>query len=303
MKKNLQKSWKTFIVVIILISVLPLNIFAQKSDLLTTIEKIKEEPDKFEDEAVIFKGLITQYNTGDVKTTAYYMVKGDFGEMMMVHTSSTKPKLQWNYKIKGVVKIDQYNSPYVVEINKTPVVPIWIIVIGGVILILIILLVIVMVKNKKNKVTTPSTKASSKNEQIINYDNEFKTVQITKEEDRAVTLIHIPAKLIFTDGADKGKEIRLQGMPSKDGAKISIGSREETGDAKHAHIRIMDPTVSRKQAEIILVDKTKKVIIKNLSTTNYTQVNGEDVLPDVANEIKNNDLLRFGSIEVKFTEL
>ena len=228
-------------------------------------------------------------------------MKGETGEIIQVNTSLTKPKIEREYKINGIVKIDAATQlPILIEIRKVPVIPIWLYSIVGAILLLVILLIIVLITNSSGKTrTSVQTKTSEQKES--QYDSAFKTVQIVTNQADKKTLVFIPGKLVIKNGEDKGKEIFLAGYQDSDGAIVTLGSKEETGDRKSSHIRLMEPTVSRSQAEIILLNKDKKMVIKNLSKTNYTQVNGEELLPNAIKEIKSGDLIKTGEIEFQYT--
>jgi predicted component of type VI protein secretion system len=77
-----------------------------------------------------------------------------------------------------------------------------------------------------------------------------------------------------------------------------LGREEITGERAYAHIQLHEKTVSRKQAEIL--SDNGKLIIKNLSTTNYTMVDGKELLPGVTAELKPNTVFKVGEVEIRY---
>jgi hypothetical protein len=301
MKKLLVINSMTFALVMLLTSGFSNVLKAATQSTVTTVEEIIANPYSFADKSVTIRGFITQYEPAVEDKTAYYVVKGETGETMVVNTSLRKPKIQGEYKINGIVKLNATTQqPILVEMKKVRVIPVWLYAIFGAILLLVILLVIVMIANSSKKADS-SIQPKSSEQKDPQYDSSFKTVQIVTDKTDKKTLVFIPGKLVFQNGEDKGKEIHLAGYQGTVGAVITIGSREETGDKKNSHIRLMEPTVSREQAELIMLNKDKKLVIKNLSNTNYTQVNSEEILLNAVKEIKPGDLIKAGEIEFKYT--
>jgi cellobiose-specific phosphotransferase system component IIB len=301
MKKLVQFNPFVFALVMLLSFSFSNVIKANMQNTLTPIEDILGDPVKFADKSVTIKGFVIQYAPAIEQKTAYYYVKGETGGTIQVNTSLIKPKIQREYKINGIVKIEASTQvPILIEIKKAAVIPIWLYTIIGVILLLVILLVIVLITNSSGKSQAPA-QAKAAEQKEVQYDNSYKTVQIVTNQSDKKTLVFIPGKLVIKNGEDKGKEIILAGYQDTDGAVVTLGSREETGDRKSAHIRLMEPTVSRSQAEIILLNKDKKVVVKNLSKTNYTHVNGEELLPNTLKEIKYGDLIKTGEVEFQYT--
>jgi hypothetical protein len=297
MKKNQTKLLLALTLFVVLLASSCIKV-DDKLKQVTPIESITSDPMKYNSEEVVIKGFVTQYTEATTKSTGYYMIKGQYGDEIQVNTSKKPPKIQREYKVRGIVKIEYLSEqPLIIETQKIPVIPVWLIVIAGVIVVLIILVVILLVTSGKTKET--KGKESKAADKKVGYDDSFKTVQIVSEKERK-TMVLMPGKLVFTSGDDKGKEIFLAGYPEGDSTKVTLGSKEETGEKKIAHIRLMDPTVSRSQAEIIYLNKNNKVVIKNLSKTNCTQVNGEDILTDTAVELKSGDKIKTGALVFEY---
>ncbi len=114
------------------------------------------------------------------------------------------------------------------------------------------------------------------------------------------TMRFMPGKLEVIKGENAGTTFRMAGYPTNDGTSVvTIGREKNTGPGEFAHIQLKERTISRKQAE--LLQKDGKVSIKNLSKTNYTQVNGEEIPPEHTRELKGGEILTFGEVDIKYS--
>jgi len=126
--------------------------------------------------------------------------------------------------------------------------------------------------------------------------DDFKTIKIMASSPK--TLKFIPGKLTIVSGEDTGKSFKIAGFPTSEGSIVSIGREEVKGDRAYSHIQLMQKTISRKQAEI--VQKDGKLYVKNLSDTNFTQLDGIELKPNEKAELKAGAVLRLGELEVKY---
>jgi len=190
-----------------------------------------------------------------------------------------------------------------------------IILIGSLITIIVVLIIvyIVMKSRQYNKnsiqIYTPPV-FSQKNppdyvassvkldtsEMVSQTSDEFKTIKIANTSPK--TLKFIPGKLVIISGEDTGKSFKIAGYPTLDGSVVSIGRDEVKGDKSYSHIQLMQKTISRKQAEII--QKDEKLYVKNMSETNYTQIDGTELKPNEKSEINPGSILRLGELELKY---
>ncbi len=287
---------------------LAFSLSAQK-DTITPINTI--DVDKHLDQFVAIEGLVVQYTPSIEGSTAYYIIKGEYGRPIKVNTSKRKPVINRKYRVRGIVKADPMtDQPYLVEINKNIIIPIWIYLTVGGILLLILLVALLMVLGgrKKKEPAAPVSKtppevktAAPDHEDDYAYDEGFKTVKIvTKVHD--LTLKKIPGQLKILDGEDKGKQFLLQGKVTGYGGAVTIGREDAEGSDKATHIRIMDRTVSRTQAEINFLDRDGRVVLKNLGKVNYSQVNGDEVMEGETREIKFGDKLKFGATNFEYVD-
>ena len=184
--------------------------------------------------------------------------------------------------------------------------------IGG-ILLLIVLIGFYFIQKKKNE--TPSypsggfTEPSGGNSftspaggdaetmRITPNDSDFQTIKISTDA-APKTMKLLPGFLEITAGADTGKKFSISGYPTPNGSIISIGREAVSGDRKYAHIQLTEPTVSRKQAEIIAVGSNLEV--KNLSSTNLTQLNGLEIQAGQKMKLEPNSVIKTGEVEFAY---
>lgn len=133
------------------------------------------------------------------------------------------------------------------------------------------------------------------NKPAYTTSDEFKTIKISAPPK---TLKFIPGKFVIISGEDKGKELRIAGYPTKAGFIVSVGRKEVLGEKAFAHIQLKEKTVSREQAEFIYDDN--KLFVRNLSETNYTQLNGVDLKPGEISEVFPKSIIKFGEVEFQY---
>lgn len=141
--------------------------------------------------------------------------------------------------------------------------------------------------------TSPERKTASEL-----YEADFRTIKIVPPAPQTITFI--PGKLEIISGEDKGKSFRIAGFPTSEGSVVSIGREVVTGERAYAHIQLNEKfrTVSRRQAELIYKDH--KLLIRNLSETNLTQVDGLELQPGECTELKPDAKIRTGELEFQY---
>jgi len=176
-------------------------------------------------------------------------------------------------------------------------------------LILIIIGFIVSKKKQSPSASKPSftsqmeTKPEEKQvkipvtENIQNNTEDLKTMVIPKADPQ--TMKFIPGKLEILKGADSGKSFKIAGSPQTDGTSVvSIGREASSETNMFSHIHLKESTISRRQAEII--QSNGNVKIKNLSKTNYTKINGKELLPNEAEVLIPDSIITLGEVEIKY---
>lgn len=281
------------------------------------IRDILNNPGKFNNEFVTIQGLVTQYTPGTAQTTANYLLKSDFGAIIKINTSQGNPITNEKYEVSGTIVIDQVNSEaFMIEqskfqISKTDI-PVaetpkpqimWYVIIGSVAVLFFLIIIYLMIRSRNNKgqiappYTSPSPIPVEPGMRTTSIgDSDFKTIKINIGGPKTLKLI--PGKLEIVTGLDKGKEFRMNAIPGPNGCIITIGREKLSGDAEFSHIQLLEKTVSRKQAEIHFRDN--KLFIKNLSETNFTQLNGLELRFDEMAEVKPTSIIKTGEVEFRY---
>ena len=334
------------LLLIVLLGTVGISQNTSNDSTLVLISDIVNNPGRFSDEFLKVEGIVTQYTPGSANSTAYYLLKGDFGGVIKVNTNEERPVTNEKYRVEGTVVIDMVNQEaYLIEKRKSKVIDeeefidtdgdgveddlddcpdekgtiknngcpedYTLYYIGGGVLLLLILIVIYFRQKNKSAAssypsggftspkdssfTAPGTSAETV--KIENSSTDFQTIKI--ETDSAPkTMKLLPGYLEITAGADKGKKFSISGYPTPDGSVITIGRETVTGERKYAHIQLKEPTVSRKQAEIRAIGG--KLEIKNLSTTNLTQLNGVEIQPNHKMELEPDSTIKTGEVEFTY---
>jgi len=290
----------------------------------TTIENIKSNPSAFSKHIVQVTGFVQQYLKGE-GTSNYYLLKGEYGGTIEVNGSDVAPDINKEYTITGILYIDAPSgkpfisektraliteAPTVTTVKESPgIFSSWLLyAIAGVIVILVVLFFILRRRKSHNAPITeefqePIEEGAETLSEIPSdvpmepmTTEDFKTIKISTSSPK--TLKFIPGKLTIVSGTDVGKSFKIAAFPTSEGSLITIGREEVTGDRAFSHIQLMQKTISRKQAEII--QKDGELFIKNLSETNLTQVDGNELKPNVKTELKPGSVIRLGELELKY---
>lgn len=299
---------------------------------LTTVENITSRPYSYEGVTVTVKGLVTIYKVGS-GNTQYYLLRGDYGPSIKVNTAEGSPEINEIYTVEGIVYVDKNTHvPFISERYREKVEPnpiiieptqtLWELILEFIetnILIIILIIVLIalvstyfILRSKKSSenisANNPPSNLSSASDYPVHSlklspndmqqqsNDDFKTIKITASSPK--TLKFIPGKLTIVSGEDTGKSFKIAGYPTSEGSIVSIGREEVKGDRSYSHIQLMQKTISRKQAEII--QKDGKVYVRNLSDTNYTQIDGVELKINEKAELKVGSVLRLGELEVKY---
>lgn len=297
---------RLFFSLLIAIAIIPGITNAQQK---VRIKDILDKPGNYENEQVIITGIVTQYFEATTKTTSYYMVQGDYGDAINVNTSSNPPQISKNYNITGIVVMDQVSGrPVIIEqsrllLDKGSII---IYVLIAIVFILVVLLGLYLFRGRANvdKLSPEIKKSSSSIDPLPSSSStsfsggDYATIRI--KQGPPPTMVLLPGQLEIISGLDKGKSFRIAGFPTSEGAKVTIGRETVDGDLSHAHIQLLEKTVSRKQAELTF--KNNILYVKNLSETNYTQVDGKALSPNETMELKPDMILRTGEVEFKYSK-
>jgi hypothetical protein len=78
---------------------------AEKSVRKVAIETISNNPASFDNELVKVEGLVTQYIPANANSTAYYLIRGDYGSFIRINTTANPPETNQKYCVTGVVYV------------------------------------------------------------------------------------------------------------------------------------------------------------------------------------------------------
>lgn len=264
-------------------------------------------------EKVEVNGIIFRYLPKTTQTTAFYVLKLDGGDTIKILTEniSKLPKINKRYNVKGIL-INQNGEFIIIEktnkcIDCLPLASIshffslkanyglLLIILGC---ILIIITIIIFKRRTKPKYQRFHLAGASKQQfsaGITGFSpsGEFTTIRLQTNVPK--TLRFIPGYFQIISGEDKGKTFRVPGYPTAEGNIVFIGSEEATGDSAPCYIQLKDKSVALKQAEI--VNKEGKLFIKNLSQTNFTQINNIELKHNEISELKPGSVIKMGQIE------
>lgn len=275
-----------------------------------TIKEINQNPEKFKGELVVVDGLVSKWVPGSQNSTSHYLFEDEYGFTVRVNTASKPPETKVRYRISGILYFDSVtNDLFISEQGRAKIA---VVDDGGKtngsgkgITILVVLIILIGVFSYfsykilyKKKVATGKTPDKAPLiEKPMGSDEDFKTIKLSAAEPPK-TLKFMPGELKIISGSDKGKVLKIAGYPTPEGNVVTIGREDVIGDRGFAHIRLIDSTISRKQAEIIQTGKT--MMVKNISKTNLTVVDGVVLQPDQKVEIKPNSTIKTGDVEFQY---
>ena len=270
-----------------------MTVLAEKYD----IKEIIAEPMEFNQKLVIVDGLVSQWVPGEENSTSHYMLEDEYGNSIQINTSSNPPETQKKYRVSGIVYFDtQTGNVFISEQGRLKLDRSgeestdsgygFIFIIVGVVAAFILYR---FYMSKKKKVSSAIIEDAG--------EGDFQTIKLSASE-APKTLQFLPGELKIISGTDSGKIFKIAGYPTDEGKVVTIGREEVIGERGYAHIKLMESTVSRKQAEIIQTDKELKV--KNISTTNLTEVDGIVLKPNQEVELKPNSTIKIGEIVFQY---
>lgn len=299
------------------------NIMAQQD---STLYKTIRNPSHWLDKPVTVLGIVEEYvdielpyQEGEQRLTVEYILRGDFGDRIHIRSHLEVPETNTKYRVTGMFQQSaKPNIDYeIIEtrreiIEQGPVVEytgtFWddyglaVLIAGGVVVLLLIIFLSVLIFRQKPSVqpAQPPQEPSSggmEDRPAFSSENDFKTIKVASSPPK--TMRFIPGKLEIMNGEDKGKVFKMVGYPNADGSIVTMGREPGSGERAYSHIQLKDPTVSRKQAELIY--KNGKLFMKNLSEVNLSMVNGKELSANEQTELKANDsVIRTGAIEFKY---
>lgn len=285
------------------------------------IKEILSKYGSYKGEVVTVAGLVTQYVDATERTTAYFLIKDDYGAIIKINTADPKPETNQKYQVTGILYYDEalqmpfiseksrikLDNPIIIYKNSGDDKETWlsknllVLIIGGSGLLLLVLFTILISRKKKpepfitNKPDDKQGPAFGTGKPTPRENLKTMVIPVASPK----TMKFIPGELEVLTGDDKGKIFKISGYPTEEGSIVTVGRETVTGQRDFAHIQLKESTISRRQAEIIYKDG--KLYIRNLSETNYTKLDGKDIPPNSVAELKSGSIIAFGEIQMKYT--
>jgi len=283
---------------------------------ITRIKDITDNPGKFENELVKVTGVVTQFTEGTSATTSFFWLMGNYGGLIKVNTSLDPPVTMNRYEILGTVITDVKDRVPIliererVEIGVAETEPDYLVyILIGAVILLFVFVAIYIIRTRRSSPRyskaeyepEPEPKKAPEAEKSAEEptrprDESYSTIKITKSP--PPTMVLVPGELEIIAGSDAGKTFKIAAYPGPEGSVVTIGRDAAKGDRKYAHIQLFEQTVSRKQAEIIY--KNKQLFVKNLSDTNFTEIDGKPLSPGEQAEIQPNSVIKTGEVEFRY---
>ena len=286
------------------------------------VKDVRDNPGKYSGEVVTVKGTIAQFS-GETATTMFYILKGTHGGIIQVITDTMveETAIGLLHEVTGYVNIDAVTQKPVinetgrillagagsglggeglVEDKNDKIMGYVLYGLGGLAVLLVLIIVVMLITRSGKKQSQPphhvgSMEASQDKGNGAPSKERFKTI-VVKPRDR--TMKTMPGMVEIMSGNDTGKEFPLAGTPQGSECVLLVGR-----DNPKALISLQSEhygTVSENQAEF--VDKGGVVGIRNLSTTNTTQVNGRPLNGDEVATLNYGDTITMGALKLKYKE-
>lgn len=305
-----------------------------------SIERILKNPKTYDGESVEVSGIVTQYIATSSNTTAYYLLKGDYGGQIRVNTIDSEPEILKKYKIRGIVYYDRNSrtsfiseksrvivvSPTTETASEVELIPetdikeedlpiksisnnnyLLIIVTGGV--ILLIVLIVVLRKNDPHKTAGISENKGINENQKNNSINSTYTAKHNYDDFKTIKInidrTNNPKTLKFIPGVLK----IISGNDSGKSFKIAgyptasgnvISIGRKIVKGERSYAHIQLMEKTVSREQAELIEKKGKLFVKNFSQTNFTIVDGVELKADEKIEIAPNSTIKVGEVEFKY---
>ena len=277
---------------------------AQKDGKLD-VRDIKANPATYLNEVVTVEGEVAQYEN-DETTTAFYTLKGRYGNTISVRTDQSKPKPFEAYIVTGVLSEGYVpgmadNTLYISETSRTkvggppppppPRETDWLIYIFGGLIVLLIGAIVAVSVRKRNGSGGETIK-------LENGGKTIKTEEVTISYPPPGTLKVLPGRLIVKEGLTGIPELRFYKQSGQVETEITFG--RESGQP-YRHIQLKSPTVSGKQAKLVFNNGQYTLINYAPASSNPTTVNGKPMGVNSAVTLHHGDVITMGEVTLEYS--
>jgi len=306
-------------------------IIEQKRTVETRINDINNI-EKYNNEVVNILGHVVQWGEKTASSTAFYLMRDDWGGTIKIRTSQKSPEVGKRYSVTGVVNYyaGDLVNPFISEekrvllesktlpaeispgTSQQPVAEkqkaggiskqLLLIIVGAAVLLIILVITLLVIfgsKKKGKKVRTGSFDSDispilPEPVRII----EGSTIKMPVPPEGTLKLL--PGRLRVVSGDDSVKEIRFYRIPSQDVPEITFG---RASGKQYSHIQLKPMTVSSRQAKITYIEKDQGFVLTNFAkkSSNPTVVNGAQLEAEQSVDLKKGDKIEMGEIVFEFS--
>jgi hypothetical protein len=273
------------------------------------IKDILDNPIAYKRVTVV--GTVTQQ---DAETGAFYILKGDYGEMIHVRTYNQLPIPGDRVQVVGIITLDQVRKVFLDEqsrtlLNAPPVVEqppdnsfIVTVLIGAIVVVFVILLVLLifLMKGKKQPAQADQIPAAAPSaseptpspamEPAPSEELRGHTIKLFSPPPGTMKLL--PGRLEVAAGDDKIKEVRFFLPKGQSDAEFTFG---RASGKPYVHIQLSHATVSSRQAKLAFMDGKYRLI--NYSTVNNTRINDKELAENESAELNDGDKIEMGAVK------
>ena len=161
---------------------------------------------------------------------------------------------------------------------------------------------LIFVNKEEYKMLLKNAEHLSKENEKLKEENSILIKKIKEEESKNQTTLPRGTMPLNMDENIEKVSVTNYTLTSKETGEIfEIKKKSKLGqDNSFADILVINPTVSRKHAELVI--RENKLYVKDLGSTNHTYINEQKVIDNAETEVKHNQVLKFANVEFIVTE-
>ncbi|MBN1808210.1 MAG: FHA domain-containing protein [Planctomycetes bacterium] len=276
------------------------------------LSDVVNKPSAWKDTLISVEGFCERWLTDRGPDVNFFILKDNYGNTLPVRTTQPNPPLGQHMLVQGFVMYDTQRRSYYLDERARDAgavmgggISVWLIVVIAVASVVLIGLAVLVLKSLKDAPAAapaapakPGLKVVPAEGPVFDVDKTRKVSgnRIGYDVPIDTTFKVLPGRFKVTKGDDKVSEIKLYQVSPE--PVFTFGRKP--GPAMR-HIRIDDPTVSEKQAELLYKDG--KFSITNFSKTNPTIVNSAELADGESKELVDGSKIVMGEVVVEFQAL
>jgi hypothetical protein len=292
-----------------------------------TVKEVLAQGQSAVNEVRTVEGFATQWEPKKAETTAFFLLKDDYGDVIKVRTSGEKPETNGRYRITGPVGVDTTVVPPELFISEESRVDLWkpgtnvksekdlggsgvtqlpVGLVAAVVVVLLILaglLTWTFARRRQADTTavvtaTPppaTTGFGPTGAEPVPQKVEGHTIKISVPPEGTLKLL--PGRLVVVAGDDTVKEISFYRVKGQSTPEVTFGRVE---GPPYTHVQLKKMTVSSRQAKLTYLDN--QWVLTNFAppTSNPTRHNGGDLAVDGQVKLSDGDKIEMGEVKFEF---